>query len=174
MNIYESLPATSPESEGHSWIGHFLRDITTGFRFFAECLRYSAKAKLYSAKPLPSAALDKEHTVKNWSAKPFLPSVFYRALGKEKRLSWCRPRWCSLYRVPTLQALGKDFLFLFFKISLLSALYSALGKDVLFFFPKILSRVPPGRRSAKFEFFFKKNSLLSALWPALGKVWIFF
>ena len=37
---------------------------TTGFRFFAECLRHSAKAKLHSAKPLPSAALGKEHTAK--------------------------------------------------------------------------------------------------------------
>ena len=33
------------------------------------------------------------------------------------------------------------------------------------FFKKILCRVPPGRRSAKFDFF-----LPSALWPALGKV----
>ena len=66
------------------------------------------------------------------------------------------PRWRSLCRVPTLQALGKDFLFLFLKNSLPSALYPALGKNVLFFFLKILCRVPPGRRSAKFEFFLKK------------------
>ena len=32
---------------------------TTGFRFFVECLRHSAKTKLHLAKPLPSAALDK-------------------------------------------------------------------------------------------------------------------
>ena len=38
---------------------------TTGFRFFAECLRHSAKAILHSAKPLPSVALDKAHTAKN-------------------------------------------------------------------------------------------------------------
>ena len=37
----------------------------TGFRFFAECLRHSAKAILHSAKPLPSAALGKAHTAKN-------------------------------------------------------------------------------------------------------------
>ena len=37
----------------------------TGFRFFTECLRHSTKAKLYSAKPLPSAALGKEHNAKN-------------------------------------------------------------------------------------------------------------
>ena len=55
---------------------------TTGFRFFAECLRHSAKAILHSTKALPSAALGKAHTVKNWSAKHSLPSVFYRALGK--------------------------------------------------------------------------------------------
>ena len=38
---------------------------TTGFRFFAECLRHSAKAKLHSAKPLSSAVLGKEHMAKN-------------------------------------------------------------------------------------------------------------
>ena len=42
-----------------------LRGVTTGFRFFAECLMHSAKAQMYSAKPLPSAALGKEHTAKN-------------------------------------------------------------------------------------------------------------
>ena len=56
---------------------------TIGFRFFAECLRHLAKAKLHSAKPLPSAALGKEHTAKNWSAKPSLPSVFYRHSAKK-------------------------------------------------------------------------------------------
>ena len=39
--------------------------VTTGFRFFADCLRHSAKAILHSAKPLPSAVLGKAHTVKN-------------------------------------------------------------------------------------------------------------
>ena len=38
---------------------------TAAARFFAECLRHSTKAKLYSAKSLPSAALGKEHTAKN-------------------------------------------------------------------------------------------------------------
>jgi hypothetical protein len=37
---------------------------------------------LHSAKALPSAALGKEPSVKFWSAKVSLPSVFYRALGK--------------------------------------------------------------------------------------------
>jgi len=102
-----------------------------------------------------------------------LPRTLW-ALGKEKRPSRRRPCWRSLCRVPTLQALGKDFLFFLKKNSLPSALYPALGKDVLFFFLKILCRVPSCRRSAKFEFFLKKKSLPSALWPALGKVWIFF
>jgi len=43
---------------------------------------HSAKATLPSAKPLPSAALGKEPPVKNPSAKNYLPSAFYRALGK--------------------------------------------------------------------------------------------
>ena len=38
---------------------------TTEFRFFAECLKHLANAKLHLAKPLPSAALGKEHTAKN-------------------------------------------------------------------------------------------------------------
>ena len=33
---------------------------TTAGWFFAECLMHSAKAKLHSAKPLPSATLGKE------------------------------------------------------------------------------------------------------------------
>ena len=37
----------------------FNLDITAGW-FFAECLKHSAKAKLHSAKPLPSATLGKE------------------------------------------------------------------------------------------------------------------
>ena len=48
---------------GPIWLG--IRESTTGFGFFAEYLRHSAKAKLYSAKPLSSAALGKEHTAKN-------------------------------------------------------------------------------------------------------------
>ena len=43
---------------------------------------HSAKATLPSAKPLPSAALGKEPSVKNPSAKNSLPSAIYRALGK--------------------------------------------------------------------------------------------
>ena len=78
------------------------------------------------------------------------------ALSKEKRPSRHRPRLRSLCRVPTLQALGKDFLFFLKKNSLPSALYPTLGNDVLFFFLKILCRVPPGRRSAKCEYFLKK------------------
>ena len=41
------------------------RQDTTRFKFFAECLRHSAKAILHSAKALPSVALGKAHTAKN-------------------------------------------------------------------------------------------------------------
>ena len=155
---------------------------TTRFRFFAECLRHSAKAKLHSAKPLPSAALGKEHTAKNWSAKPSLPSVFYRALGKgfaespggtrQRKATVTAPAPLTVALPSANPADTRQNFFIFFKKKFFAA-YPALGKDVLFFFLKILCRVPPGRRLAKFEFFLKK-SLPSALWPALGKVWIFF
>ena len=56
--------------------------ITTGLSEFAECQGHSAKPNLHSAKALPSAALGKDHSVKNESAKTSLPSVFCRALGK--------------------------------------------------------------------------------------------
>ena len=55
---------------------------TTGFWFFAECRPHSAKPALHSAKALPSAALGKEHSVKNSSAKNSLPSATCLALGK--------------------------------------------------------------------------------------------
>ena len=109
------------DSHGRSWqLGY-----TTGFRFFAECLRHSAKVKLHSAKPLSSAVLGKEHGKKLIDKTLFAECFFIghsakalpralRALGKEKRPSRRRIRWRWLCRVPTLQALGKDFLFLFF------------------------------------------------------------
>ena len=113
---------------------------TTGFRFFAECLRHSAKAKLHSAKALPSAALGKEHTAKidrqsllcrvsfvGHSAKA-LPSA-PGTLGKEKRPSRRQSRWRSLCRVPTRQALGKDFLFFFKNFLCRVPTLQALGKE---------------------------------------------
>ena len=33
---------------------------TTGFSFFAECLRHSAKADIHSAKPLPSVSYTRQ------------------------------------------------------------------------------------------------------------------
>ena len=56
--------------------------LTTGNRQFAECLRHSAKPEIHSVKALPSAALGKEQSAKNPSAKVSLPSAIYRALGK--------------------------------------------------------------------------------------------
>jgi len=50
--------------------------------FFAVCHRHSAKPVKYSAKALPSVTLGKQHTTSTVSANSYLPSVFYRALGK--------------------------------------------------------------------------------------------
>jgi hypothetical protein len=48
---------------------------------FAE--KHSAKRQKHSAKALPSVALGKEGSANSTSAKTYLPSTFYRALGKE-------------------------------------------------------------------------------------------
>ena len=56
------------------------------------------------------------------------------ALDKEKRLSRHRPRWRWLCRVPTLQALGKDFFNFFKKFLSRVSTREALGKDFLFIF----------------------------------------
>ena len=152
------MPLVQPNaSHREKWIIHLyfnsmffsLYSLTTGFR------RHSAKVKLHSAKPLPSVTLGKEHTAKNWSAKPSLPSVFYRALGKEKRPARRRFHWRSLCRVPTLQALGKDFF--------------------NFFLKKFFAECQPVRHSAKIFYFFKKNSLPSANpWGTRQRAFIFF
>ena len=129
---------------------------------------------------------------------PALPSVFYRALdkgalGKEKRPSRRQPHWQLLCRVPTLQALGKEFLFFFTKILCRVPTLQALGKDFFYFFKKFLCRVPSGRHSAKLEFFLnffaecslsgtrqslnfflKKISMASAMVTTLGKDFFIF
>ena len=56
--------------------------LTTRNQQFAECLRHSAKPEIHSVKALPSAALGKEQSAKNPSAKVSLSSATYRALGK--------------------------------------------------------------------------------------------
>ena len=56
---------------------------TTGFTGFAECRLHSAKASLHSANSLPSVTLGKRHSAKPPSAKGSLPSVGFRALGKD-------------------------------------------------------------------------------------------
>ena len=55
---------------------------TTGFIFFAECLRHSVNADIHSAKPFPSVTLGKGRSVNSLSVKTSLPSALYRALGK--------------------------------------------------------------------------------------------
>ena len=55
---------------------------TTGNREFAVCHRHSAKTKKHSAKALPSVTLGKQDTASTESTNSYLPSVFYRALGK--------------------------------------------------------------------------------------------
>jgi hypothetical protein len=57
--------------------------ITTRIGLFAECLKHSAKPRKHSTKSLPSVALGKESSVNSTSATAFLPSTFYRALGKD-------------------------------------------------------------------------------------------
>ena len=58
------------------WIA--LPKYTTGFTGFAECQLHSAKARLHSAKALPSVL----HSAKPLAAKGALPSAGFRALGK--------------------------------------------------------------------------------------------
>ena len=53
---------------------------TIGNRIFAVCLKHTAKCKKHSANVLSSV---KQHTAYTVTAKVYLPSVFYRALGKD-------------------------------------------------------------------------------------------
>ena len=55
---------------------------TTRLLEFAECPKHSAKGIKHSANGSPSVTLDEQHSPKKVTAKPTLPSVFYRALGK--------------------------------------------------------------------------------------------
>ena len=54
----------------------------TGLPEFAECPKHSAKDIKHSVNDSPSVTLGKQHSPKKVTAKPTLPSVFYRALGK--------------------------------------------------------------------------------------------
>ena len=56
---------------------------TTGMRKVAMCPRHTAKPKKHLAKPLSSVTLGKQHSAYTESANVSLPSVFYRALGKD-------------------------------------------------------------------------------------------
>ena len=56
--------------------------VTTGLLEFAECPKHSAKDIKHSANGSPSVTLGEQHSPKTVTAKPTLPSVFYRALGK--------------------------------------------------------------------------------------------
>ena len=60
-----------------------LKPSTTGFSRFAECRLHSAKASLHSANSLPSVTLGKHHSAKLPTAQWSLPSVGFRALGKD-------------------------------------------------------------------------------------------
>ena len=61
----------------------FNEQVTTGGGLFGECLLHSAKAALHSAKPLPSATLDKEPPSNPLPVKAILPSAKFWALGKD-------------------------------------------------------------------------------------------
>ena len=87
-------------------------------------------------------------------------------LGKEKRPSRRRSRWRSLYRVPTLQALGKDFFIFFKKIYLPSANPEGTRQRAFIFFEKILCRVPTLQALGKVFLFFLKEFLCRV--PAIG------
>ena len=113
---------------------------------------HSAKATLSSTKPLPSAALDKEPPVKNPSAKNSLPSAFYRALGTRQRKVTVTAPVALVHALPSAmsEALGKDFLIFFSKISLSSTLPGRHSAKIFFYFFLITSlpSALPGRRSA--------------------------
>ena len=130
-----------------------LNPCTTGNRQFAECLRHSAKPEIHSVKALPSAALGKEQSSKNPSAKVSLPSATYRALGKAFAE-------CHVSTRQKKSDVNSDGLFA-------SATSAALGKKISFFL-KILYRVPYSCTRQRI-FLFKKKSLPSAMALALGK-----
>jgi len=116
---------------------------------------HSAKATLPSAKPLPSAALGKEPPVKNSSAKIYLSSAFYRALGKvfaECNHDTRQRKVTVMAPVPLAHALP-------------SAMSEALGKDFFNFFSKFLCRAPcrGGTRQRFFYNFFAECPARSAL-----------
>ena len=109
-----------------------------------------------------SAALGEEHTVKNWSAKPSLPSVFYRTLGKGE------PRGHSAKKSDRHSASPVDGRFAGCEP------YRHSAKIFYFFLKKFFAECPLSDPRQRCFIFFSKNSLPSAPCPALGKVWIFF
>ena len=66
---------------------HAACDITTGLLEFTECPKHSAKDIKHSANGSSSVTLGEQHSPKTVTAKPTLPSVFYRALGTDTRQS---------------------------------------------------------------------------------------
>ena len=116
---------------------------TTGNRQFAECLRHSAKPKIHSVKALPSAALGKEQSAKNPSAKVSLPSATYRALGK----AFAECHVSTRQKKPTSNLTA----------SLPSATSAVLDKEFFLFKKKILCRVPYSCTRQRNFFFLKKK-----------------
>ena len=87
---------------------------TTGFTGFAECRLHSAKASLHSANSLPSVTLGKRHSAKPPTAKGSLPSVGFRALGKDfvesldtRHRSHVAGPWHSAKRPPRVPPRGR-------------------------------------------------------------------
>ena len=70
-----SSKVVDPRNINHAYI-------TTELLEFAECPKHSAKDIKHSANGSPSVTLGEQHSPKTVTAKPTLPSVFYRALGK--------------------------------------------------------------------------------------------
>jgi hypothetical protein len=83
-----------------------------GVRRFAECLLHSAKAWIHSAKFLPRVTLGTEHSEKNLSAKPSLPSAQNEKmhLTQSTRQKTCRQS--RLCRVREMKKCEKNPIFL--------------------------------------------------------------
>ena len=130
----------------------YVKKITTGLAYFAECQRHSAKAGKHSAKKSPSVALGEAHTVFLLPAKPALPSVFSRALGK--------PLPCAMpHSAKKLKRDGRTAELANGTANWRTGRPNGTGRK--------LCRVPDARHSAKIQ------TSSSAKLAALGEVWIF-
>ena len=78
--------------------------LTTGLLEFVECPKHSANHLKYSANGSPSVTFGEQHSPKNVTAKPTLPSVFYWTLGKA--FAECPTLGKAFAECPTLGEVG--------------------------------------------------------------------